>query len=198
MPENSSKKDDILCAAMQTFAECGFEPATMENIASRACVSKRTLYKYFSNKDELFDAIIEVLISQAEQAGALHYSSEINIEVQLRGFCEAKLQTMCSPCHIKLARIVLSQCISSKEKADRLMHKLESYEDDLARWIDAAVLDKKLHVSNSQLAADHFIGALKSNVFWPQLFIWQDAPSAVDCAENINTCVENFLKAYAL
>lgn len=198
MPEKSTKKDDILCAAMQTFAECGFEPTTMENIANRACVSKRTLYKYFPNKDELFDAIVEVLIAQAEQAGALHYASNVDIETQLRGFCAAKLNSLCSPCYIKLARIVLSQCISSKEKADRLIHKLENSEDDLARWIDAAVQDKKLHVDDPQLAADHFVGALKSNVLWPQLFMWQEAPSAQDCANNIDTCVGNFLKAYAL
>jgi AcrR family transcriptional regulator len=48
----------ILGAAAEELAEAGFERATLASIASRAGTSIGNLYKYFANKEELFDAAI--------------------------------------------------------------------------------------------------------------------------------------------
>ncbi len=47
----------ILRAARQVFSEKGYYEARMEDIAERVGVSKRTLYLYFENKEELFAAM---------------------------------------------------------------------------------------------------------------------------------------------
>jgi AcrR family transcriptional regulator len=47
----------ILEAARSVFAEKGYHEARMEDIAETVGVSKRTLYLYFENKEELFAAI---------------------------------------------------------------------------------------------------------------------------------------------
>jgi AcrR family transcriptional regulator len=47
----------ILDAAQSVFAEKGYHEARMEDIAGRVGVSKRTLYLYFKNKEDLFAAI---------------------------------------------------------------------------------------------------------------------------------------------
>ena len=47
----------ILDAAQSVFAEKGYHEARMEDIAEKVGVSKRTLYLYFKNKEELFAAI---------------------------------------------------------------------------------------------------------------------------------------------
>jgi len=53
--EQATKK--ILEAARSVFAEKGYHDARMEDIAELVGVSKRTLYLYFTNKEELFAAI---------------------------------------------------------------------------------------------------------------------------------------------
>src|SRR5437879_6763477 len=53
--EQATKK--ILEAARSVFAEKGYHDARMEDIAEMVGVSKRTLYLYFENKEELFTAI---------------------------------------------------------------------------------------------------------------------------------------------
>ena len=53
--EQATKK--ILEAARSVFAEKGYHDARMEDIAEMVGVSKRTLYLYFTNKEELFAAI---------------------------------------------------------------------------------------------------------------------------------------------
>jgi AcrR family transcriptional regulator len=48
----------ILAAAADELAEVGFEKATLASIASRSGTSIGNLYKYFANKEQLFQAAI--------------------------------------------------------------------------------------------------------------------------------------------
>ena len=51
--------DTIVEASAQVLEQCGYRAATTNRIAERAGVSVGTLYQYFNNKDEIFDALIE-------------------------------------------------------------------------------------------------------------------------------------------
>ncbi|MCA9575234.1 MAG: helix-turn-helix domain-containing protein [Polyangiales bacterium] len=51
-------RDAILSAAADTFAEQGFQGAKLTDIVVRAGTSIGNLYKYFANKDELFEAFL--------------------------------------------------------------------------------------------------------------------------------------------
>ncbi|WP_024801485.1 TetR/AcrR family transcriptional regulator [Nocardia sp. BMG51109] len=48
----------ILAAAQQSFAERGYERATVRDIAARAGVNQALLFRYFGTKDDLFRAAI--------------------------------------------------------------------------------------------------------------------------------------------
>jgi len=48
------KKDRVLSAATDLFAERGFHRTEMDEIAKRAGISKGSLYNYFKSKDDLF------------------------------------------------------------------------------------------------------------------------------------------------
>jgi len=54
---------EICAAALQVFAAKGFAAARLEEIASRAGVSKGTLYLYFKDKEELFRAVVRDAIA---------------------------------------------------------------------------------------------------------------------------------------
>lgn len=41
------------------FAKFGLRPITMDDIAGELSISKKTIYKYFSNKDELVQKAVE-------------------------------------------------------------------------------------------------------------------------------------------
>ncbi len=59
VPEYKEKaRERILAAAFQVFSEKGYYEARMEDIAERLGVSKRTLYLYYKNKEELYKAIV--------------------------------------------------------------------------------------------------------------------------------------------
>lgn len=54
-----NKKHEILSAAINTFAEYGYYGATMDEIASRAGVTKGALYWHYANKRDLFLAVFQ-------------------------------------------------------------------------------------------------------------------------------------------
>jgi TetR/AcrR family transcriptional regulator, repressor for uid operon len=52
-------KEKIIQAAIESFAQTGFDRTKMEDIARRLDLSKGTIYLYFASKEELFLAICE-------------------------------------------------------------------------------------------------------------------------------------------
>src|SRR5262244_236696 len=57
-PDDSAKRRQILDGARAVFLAQGFDAASMGEIARAAGVSKGTLYVYFENKEELFEAVV--------------------------------------------------------------------------------------------------------------------------------------------
>jgi AcrR family transcriptional regulator len=51
------KRDDILRAALELFAEHGFHNAPMAQLARQANVAVGSIYRYFKDKDELIHAL---------------------------------------------------------------------------------------------------------------------------------------------
>ncbi|MDY6899861.1 MAG: TetR/AcrR family transcriptional regulator [Cyanobacteriota bacterium] len=61
--QSSEKVEAILQGAMQEFLTHGFAGTTMDKVTAAAGVSKTTVYSYFQDKETLFIALIERLIS---------------------------------------------------------------------------------------------------------------------------------------
>lgn len=59
MANGDAKRDTILTAAMEVFANYGFKKTTVGDIIRAAGVSRATVYKHFGDKDEIFDAVVE-------------------------------------------------------------------------------------------------------------------------------------------
>lgn len=59
---------EICAAALEVFAEKGFAAAKLDEIARRAGVSKGTLYLYFTDKQQLFRAVVRDSIAPNVQA----------------------------------------------------------------------------------------------------------------------------------
>ena len=63
-----TKTDQIMAAAGTLFLEHGYGATSMDAIARRAGVSKATLYAHFTNKDDLFAAIVATECARAVPA----------------------------------------------------------------------------------------------------------------------------------
>lgn len=54
-------KDKIIKKATDMFLKLGFKSVTMDDIACEMCISKKTIYKYFSNKEMLIEEGTEIV-----------------------------------------------------------------------------------------------------------------------------------------
>ena len=54
-------RDKIINKAKEMFLILGFKSITMDDIACEMCISKKTIYKYFSNKDILIEESIQLV-----------------------------------------------------------------------------------------------------------------------------------------
>src|SRR5580700_10894247 len=67
-----ARPGEIVAASLACFAERGFAATRLEDVARRAGVTKGTLYLYFPNKEELFEAVVrQALVPNIERGEAL-------------------------------------------------------------------------------------------------------------------------------
>jgi len=89
-----SRPSELLDAALDLFIEHGFNATRLEDVAQRAGVSKGTLYIYFTNKEELFKAVIRKgmvpYLQRAEQLiDDYHGSSRDLIKLIIKGWWDS-------------------------------------------------------------------------------------------------------------
>ncbi len=81
------RRQEILEAAAKSFSLFGFKATTMDQVAKIANVGKGTIYTFFSNKAELFNAIvlkmIEEMRTEADLAGIERASFEKKAHARL-------------------------------------------------------------------------------------------------------------------
>ena len=54
-----TRRERLIAAAEHVFVEMGYGAASMDGIARRAGMSKKTIYQVFETKQDLFAAVIE-------------------------------------------------------------------------------------------------------------------------------------------
>lgn len=171
------KRLDILAAAQEEFKEKGFLGASMDSLAKRAEVSKRTVYNHFPSKEVLFHSIVMQLCDSFSQAVNIKYQSSKPLDEQLRIAAISELQLLGSECFRDLNRITLAEFIRSPELASSTLEYLGEQKDGLHVWITDAIKDSRLKAVDADYAAQQFLGLIKANAFWPQLLMNQNFPS---------------------
>lgn len=59
---SASRREAILAAALDEFAERGFESARLDDVAKRAGIAKGTIYLYFRDKETLFQELLREML----------------------------------------------------------------------------------------------------------------------------------------
>lgn len=87
------KKQQIVDAARDLFWKFGFRRVSIEEICSKAGVSKMTFYKHFSNKDELVKYIIDLITGNAMRKYREIMDSDIPFPMKVEKSIELKMES---------------------------------------------------------------------------------------------------------
>jgi AcrR family transcriptional regulator len=195
--DDSAKRRQIIEGARNVFLAQGFDAASMNDIARAAGVSKGTLYVYFNNKEELFEAIVEEECdAQAEGIFDLD-SNDHDVKAVLIRLGIAYVKFLCRPEKASAVRTVIAIADRMPEIGKRF------YESGpatgiarLTAYIDAQVKSGVLEVEDSEVAAAQFMESTHAMLFKPIVFNFAPAPSDEQVERSVRIAVKVFLAAY--
>jgi AcrR family transcriptional regulator len=102
--------EELLDVALDTFLEHGFEQTTVEQIATRVGMSKRTVYAYHIDKEALFRAAVQRAIdAYTVPRAAIAALVTGDLEPTLRAIAQQRVANLARPVSIKLQRILAAQ-----------------------------------------------------------------------------------------
>ena len=164
------KRASIVEAAIAEFHARGFPATSMDAIAARAGVSKRTIYNHFASKAELFCSISSEACRRVLDQTVEAYRPDRPLEEQLAKIAEDKLDLMSSRDFQRLVRVTLAERVRRPQVAAEAFAEIEKGEYGATKWFRAAVADGRLAVDDPVRVSKQFVALLKEFAFWPQLF----------------------------
>lgn len=117
-PKSQQKRRDVLDAATSLFLELGFSATSMDLVASRAGVSKQTVYSHFKNKDTLFTAIIDLKCTEYQFDQQHLQQPELSFEQVLTQFGIKFIRLLHDEDVIAMYRVVIGEAVANPRVAE--------------------------------------------------------------------------------
>ena len=110
----AARKAQILDAATKVFAEKGFHPTTIKDIAAEAGIADGTIYNYFTNKTALLIAILDRMRVTIVSDADLEALSSGDLRTMIHAYVRHPLTTL-RPDYFDLFRVVMSEIMVNAE-----------------------------------------------------------------------------------
>ena len=191
------KRAAVIAAAIEEFLAAGFDATSMDRIAARAGVSKRTVYNHFPSKEALFAAILRQLWDSSDSVETPAYSGSEPLRAQLLQLLLKKLSLLNSEAFLSLARVAIAAGIHSPERAREMVARMGEREEDLTVWIRAAAADGRLKTTDPVFASLQLQALVKAFAFWPQVTMGQSPLGKAEQKQVAESAADMFLARYA-
>ena len=190
------KRDAIVQAAIAEFRANGFEATSVDKVAARAEVSKRTLYNHFPSKDELFAAILLVLWETSASELQRAYEPARPVRDQLLELLQSKLAMLADDNFLALARVAIAAGLHSPERAQEMVARLGEKDGGMLEWMRAAQKYGALKAGDAAQAVKQLESLVKGVAFWPQVAMGQPRLTPAAQKKLATATVDLFLSFY--
>jgi AcrR family transcriptional regulator len=153
-----AKREQILQGAHPVFSELGYERASVDAIATRAGVSKATIYNHFHDKKALFVATFGVdSEGLRDRFLSLLETPSGDLEKDLYEIGEQFVRMVCAPAHVHRFRLVCAEVERFPELGKMLFeNSLAVGRDRMASFFARAAAEGQLVVDDPVDAARDF------------------------------------------
>lgn len=184
--ERAAKRDAVLRAAVRMFNERGFHATSLDDVAASLGISKRTIYHYLANKDQVLLECITIglqqLLEAADEVRREPGDGHHRLTRFLRRYAEINMDDF-GRCVIRTGVEVLSP--DSMPRYRQLKRAIDSA---LRAMIEEAVADGSIAPVDVKMAAFVLAGALN----WPAR--WHDPQGPLPAEEIAVKLVEILTK----
>lgn len=105
----ADRRERILDAAREEFAQRGFAASRMEDVARRVGISRAALYLAFDSKEALFRALVSGVITEIMPTLLPSDYGQLPAAALLRGFIKNAMARMASPEMAFLPRLIVGE-----------------------------------------------------------------------------------------
>jgi len=148
----------ILDVAERLFLGHGFGATSIEAVAKRAGISKRTFYHRFPGKERLFEAVVRRLIERWLPPFGADLVESPTLAEGLRQVAEHMLKVALTPEALALHRIVIAEAQRFPALA-RMMHEIGATRgiDLIALQLAPRIETGELRIADARFAAEEFV-----------------------------------------
>jgi TetR/AcrR family transcriptional repressor of mexJK operon len=202
-PEGRSarKRRAIVEAAAGLFLDHGYQGTSMDEIAALAAVSKQTVYKNFSDKEQLFSDIVLGAAARADEfiqalPGVLAGTDDLRAGLQ--ALARQYLATVMQPRLLQLRRLIISEAGRFPDLARTYYQRVpERVMDALATQLGELAGRGLLRADDAQVAASHLAFLILGLPLDRAMFLGTGHElSAAELDRRADDAVDVFLAAY--
>lgn len=195
---NAERRRAIIAVARRVFLRHGYGNTSMSAIAAAIGGSKTTLWSYFKNKNELFDAVVDDMIDQYGEALRFPLSPEGDLRTTLEAYAVSVLTTITRPQVVALHRVIAGEAArfpqlgaAMEEKAILRAHAR------LSEWLATQIATGRMDGADPHLMARQFGALCQGGEFHRHVVGASPRPSPEVIAAEAAQLTEMFLRAYA-
>ncbi len=118
-----ARRNQILDAATKVFAEKGFHPTTIKDIAKEAGIADGTIYNYFENKTALMLGIFDRLNESDKRVEDFSKFTEVDFRSFMKAYLQHRL-TLLQSGNFEVFRVVLSEIMVNKDLRELYYRKI--------------------------------------------------------------------------
>ncbi|MGY4233510.1 AcrR family transcriptional regulator [Bradyrhizobium sp. USDA 4449] len=184
----------VLEVARHTFAVEGYAATSTEELARRAGISTKTLYRLFPGKAALFEAMCADRLERLLSAVDLQAGDDVDVETGLRAALMACADLALDPEVVALQRMVLQQSATFPELAANFYtNGIARTVRTLAGWLRLQVKRKRIAIGDAEEAAGMLIGMVASAPQRAAIYGGAALPSRKQIERRVETCAALFL-----
>lgn len=188
------RRQKILKAAADLFLEYGYGETSVDAIVERSGGSKATLYSYFPNKEDLFYAVVDEIVSNRQEP-VLDESQDLR--TALIDFTVQRMKVVFSSQHRQLLRLIVSE----RDRFPRIAsmyyeHGPKRSHDLLVNYMGELKARGLLEIDSAEEAAEFLIGMLLHQWYLAQLYLQAPPPPEHVMRDRATHVVDRFLEAF--
>jgi TetR/AcrR family transcriptional repressor of mexJK operon len=191
-----AKEQEVLDVATEYFLQHGYRGASINAMARSSGISKESIYRYFSSKQQLFEAVIgRELIDYRRSLHRLDATlRSMDLRAALITVAETILGIITTDRTMALRRLIFDEATRSPEVGQHY-YKIGPGQ---AYAVIESVLETHPHQSDFDIPtlARHFTGLLSWRVTLERQCAVRAQPTAQEIAELATPLVDDFMKAF--
>jgi TetR/AcrR family transcriptional regulator len=164
------RRQDILAAAMELFAEKGFRGTTTRDLATHAEINEAIIFRHFKTKEELYSAILEHKAGENKE-GRLEEFQRLSEENNDEKFFKTVARTFLEK-HERdttFYRLLLFSALEGHQLSDMFVASM-TVRNPITNYIQKRINDGVFREVDAELAARGFFGMFASFVLWQEIF----------------------------